>query len=59
MRVLEKIDRYMAGRLEKVFGSMTLFERDSVVRSLGLLNDAVAKAGEDAVHSGGSIACCK
>ncbi|MDA8430214.1 MAG: MarR family transcriptional regulator [Geobacteraceae bacterium] len=59
MRVLEKIDRYMAGRLEKVFGGMTLFERDSVVRSLGLLNDAVAKAGEDAVHSGGSIACCK
>jgi DNA-binding MarR family transcriptional regulator len=59
MQVLEKIDRYMAARLEKVFGGMTPFERESVVRSLGLLNDAVAKAGEDAVNSGGSIACCK
>lgn len=59
MQVLEKIDQYMAVRLERVFGGMTPFERETVVRSLGLLNDAVAKAGEADAGSGGTIACCK
>jgi DNA-binding MarR family transcriptional regulator len=59
MQVLEKIDQYMAARLEKVFGGMTPFERETVVRSLGLLNEAVAKAGETDAQSGGIIACCK
>lgn len=59
MQVLEKIDQYMAARLEKVFGGMTSFERETVVRSLGLLNDAVAKAGDAEVKSGGLIVCCK
>lgn len=59
MQVLEKIDQYMAARLERVFGGMTPFERETVVRSLGLLNDAVAKAGEADAGSGGIIACCK
>ena len=58
-QVLEKIDHYMAARLEKVFGGMTPFERETVVRSLGLLNDAVAKAGDADARSGGMIACCK
>ncbi|MDD2733585.1 MAG: MarR family winged helix-turn-helix transcriptional regulator [Desulfuromonadaceae bacterium] len=57
--VLEKIDQYMAARLEMVFGGMTPFERETVVRSLGLLNEAVAKAGETDAGSGGTIACCK
>lgn len=58
-QVLEKIDRYMAARFERVFGGMTPFERETVVRSLGLLNEAVAKAGEVDTRSGGIIACCK
>jgi DNA-binding MarR family transcriptional regulator len=57
--VVEKIDRYMAARLQKVFGGMTPFERETVVRSLGLLNEAVAKAGHDETGAGGTIACCK
>jgi DNA-binding MarR family transcriptional regulator len=59
MQVLEMIDQYMAARLEKVFGCMTLFERETVVRSLGLLNEAVARAGDTETRSGGIIACCK
>ncbi|MFA7405507.1 MAG: MarR family transcriptional regulator [Pelobacteraceae bacterium] len=59
MQVLEKIDQYMAARLERVFGGMTLFERETVVRSLGLLNDAVASAGEVEAGSGGIVVCCK
>jgi DNA-binding MarR family transcriptional regulator len=59
MQVLEKIDHYMAARLERVFGGMTPFERETVVRSLGLLNDAVANAGGADAGSGGMIACCK
>lgn len=43
--VLGRIDRYMNERLERVFASMTLFERETVIRSLGLLNEAVAKSG--------------
>lgn len=58
-QVLEKIDRYMAGRLELVFACMSDFERETVVRSLGLLNDAVARAGETGVRSEGAVACCK
>lgn len=58
-QVLEKIDQYMTARLERVFGGMTQFERETVVRSLGLLNDAVAKAGEVDAGLGGIIACCK
>jgi DNA-binding MarR family transcriptional regulator len=58
MQVLLKIDQYMAARLEKVFGGMSSFERETVIRSLGLLNDAVAKAGSSEARSGGMIACC-
>jgi DNA-binding MarR family transcriptional regulator len=57
MRVLEQIDRYMAAKLEQIFLSMTPFERESVVRSLGLLNEAVAKSG-CCSHQDKPIACC-
>jgi len=43
--VLVRIDRYMADRIEQIFSSLTPFERETVVRSLGLLNEAVVKAG--------------
>jgi DNA-binding MarR family transcriptional regulator len=58
-QVLEKIDRYMAERLGQVFACMSDFERETVVRSLGLLNEAVARAGEAGSRQEGSIACCK
>ncbi|MBT1072916.1 MarR family winged helix-turn-helix transcriptional regulator [Pelotalea chapellei] len=51
--VLARIDTYMAGRIEDIFSFMTPFERKTVIRSLGLLNEAVAKAGEQK----GVIAC--
>jgi DNA-binding MarR family transcriptional regulator len=57
MRVLEQIDRYMVERLELLFSSMTPFERESVVRSLRLLNEVVAKSGCCA-HQDKPIACC-
>lgn len=43
-RVMEQIDRYMAAKIEQIFAAMTPFERETVIRSLGLLNEAVAKA---------------
>lgn len=45
MWTLEQIDRYMVERLERMFSTMTPFERDIVVSSLRLLNDALAGSG--------------
>ena len=59
VRMLEKIDLYMATRLERIFGCMTPFERDTVARSLALLSEAVIKAGEADAEQGGKVACCK
>ncbi len=59
LQVLEKIDRYMAGRIERIFSGMTPFERETVIRSLGLLNEAVTKAGCCDGEQGKNIACCK
>ena len=53
-RVLGQIDSYMARRLERIFGGMSAFERETVVRSLGLLNEAIGSADQE-----GEIACCK
>lgn len=58
-QVLEKIDGYMAVQLEKIFDQMSIFERETVVRSLELLNDAVARAGEEGIRREGAVACCK
>lgn len=58
-QVVEQIDRYMSKKLEQIFAGMTPFERDVVVRSLGLLNEAVAKAGCCGVSQDKKIACCK
>ena len=59
VQVLEKIDLYMAGRIERIFSNMTPFERETVVRSLGLLNEAVVKAGCCNGPPDKNIACCK
>ena len=58
-RVLDQIDRYMANKLEQIFSFLTTFERETVVRSLGLLNEAVAKAGCCCTPVDEKLACCK
>lgn len=58
-QILGKIDRYMANRIELIFASMSPFERETVIRSLGLLNEAVARAACDVEPSGKTIAYCK
>ena len=57
--VLARIDMYMADRIELIFSTMTDFERETVTRSLGLLNEAVARAAETGSRQEGVIACCK
>lgn len=43
--VLAKIDHFMTQKIEQIFSVMTSFERETVVRSLGLLSEAVTKTG--------------
>ena len=57
--VMERIDRYMADRIERLFSTMTAFERESVIRSLQLLNEALAKTDCCGVAQDKNIACCK
>jgi len=57
-QVLEKIDRYMANRIDLLFSRMSKFERETIVRSLELLNSAVAEAGDYGPQQKGKIACC-
>lgn len=54
---LGRIDSYMAGRIEQIFADMTLFERETVIRSLGLLNEALTRVGGSEFHEN-NIACC-
>jgi hypothetical protein len=54
----EQIDQCMAGKIEQIFSSMTPFERETVVRSLGLLNDAVAKVGCCGASRKNNVVCC-
>jgi DNA-binding MarR family transcriptional regulator len=58
-QILEKIDFYMTYRIEQIFSQMSAFERDTVARSIGLLNDAVSRVCEAGSRQEGSIACCK
>lgn len=55
---LGRIDSYMADRIEQIFSSMSPFERETVIRSLGLLNEAVAKVGCCGPQTDKNIACC-
>lgn len=57
--VLAKIDRYMADRLEQIFSQMSVFEQETVTRSLQLLNDSVARVAEAGSAQKVTIACCK
>lgn len=58
-RVLAKIDLYMTEQLARVFARMSAFERETILRSLGLLNEAVAQSGQTGSSQEGIIACCK
>jgi DNA-binding MarR family transcriptional regulator len=58
MQVLIKIDNYMESKIEQIFTLMTPFERESVTRSLGLLNSVLAETGCCGVQPQ-EIACCK
>lgn len=42
--VLEKVDTYTEAKIEQIFSSMTLFERETMIRSLGLQNQALVRA---------------
>lgn len=57
--VLARINHYMTDRIEQIFSSMTPFEQETVARSLGLLNEAVARTAESGSQPQGVIACCK
>jgi len=58
-KVMSQVDLYMRERLDRIFAGMSLFEREIVVKSLGLLNEAVTKAGAAGSRQEGTIACCK
>lgn len=55
LQVLEKIDGYMAARIERIFGCMSRFEREAVVMSFRLLNDALVEAAKQESE----VAVCK
>ncbi len=57
--VLGRIDRYMADKIERIFSTMSSFEKESVIRSLQLLNSALAKTDCCGVRRDTKIACCK
>ncbi len=57
--VMGRIDRYMADKIERIFSTMSSFEKESVVRSLQLLNEALAKTDCCGVRQDKNIACCK
>lgn len=57
--VMRRIDSYMTDRIERIFSSMTSFERETVVRSLGLLNEALANPVCCGFQEDANIACCK
>jgi DNA-binding MarR family transcriptional regulator len=56
-RVLGQIDLYMAASIEGIFSSLSPFERDTVVRSLALLNGALARVSSG-IPQETKIACC-
>jgi DNA-binding MarR family transcriptional regulator len=57
-RVMERIECYMAGKMEQLFTVMSPFEREVVTRSFELLNEALARVAA-ASTDGNTIAYCK
>ena len=56
-RMMGQIDRYMTDKIAQLFTVMTTFEREVVTRSLGLLNEALARVAETPAGKK-IIACC-
>lgn len=56
--VMARIDGFMADRIETIFAEMSPFERESVVRSLELLNSALEKNGCCGSQKNNKVACC-
>lgn len=57
MRIMGQIDRYLEERIQRIFSFMSPFEREVVIRSLGLLNHALARANAGKAED--VVACCK
>ena len=57
--MLEKINRFMAKKIDGIFAQMSSFEQETVTRSLELLNHALITVGKAEAAKGVSIACCK
>ncbi|MBK5277094.1 MAG: hypothetical protein JJE30_18865, partial [Desulfuromonadales bacterium] len=43
----------------RIFARMSAFEQETVTRSLGLLNNALAREADEEFVEKGIIACCK
>lgn len=59
LQVLEKIDAYMEAKIGQIFSLLTPFERETTVRSLGLLNEALVRASLYSEKQEVKIVCCK
>lgn len=57
--VMGRIDQFMADRIEQIFSSMTSFERETVIRSLELLNSALTGPACCEVLKDSKVANCK
>lgn len=55
--VTEKIDLFMTSKIEHIFSPMTAFERETVIRSLELLNSALANVGEGVTAKNNIVHC--
>ncbi|MDR3580414.1 MAG: MarR family transcriptional regulator [Oryzomonas sp.] len=57
--MLEKINRFMAKKIDRIFAQMSSFEQETVTRSFELLNHALITVGRAEATKEGTIACCK
>lgn len=57
-QMMDRIDRYMDGKTGQLFLEMSPFEREVITRSLGLLNEALARI-DNRSSDGHLVACCK
>ena len=57
--MLEKINLFMAKKIDRIFAQMSSFEQETVTRSFELLNHALITVGKTGAATEGTIACCK
>lgn len=56
-QIMSRIDLFMAGKIDQLFTAMTPFEQEVVTRSLGLLNEMLARVAAGS-PDGKKVACC-